>query len=131
MQNSGKQLVKSFSTGGGGQTFESHIQAMFVTLMLSRGYVSYLPRWPITKITLQGRRLGYQVDDVIVTVEDPKSGKSCKLAAQIRYTIRITKESSDFADVMQAAWNDFNNTGLFDKAQDRLALITGPGQCNS
>ena len=127
MKNSGKQLVKSFSTGGGGHIFESHIQAMFVTLMLSRGYVSYLPLWPITKITLQGRRLGYQMDDVIVTVEDPKGERSCKLAVQIRYTIHITKEDSDFTEIMRAAWNDFNNRVLFDKAQDRLALFTGPG----
>ena len=127
MKNSGKQLAKPFSSGGGGHNFESQIQAMFVTLMLSRGYVSYLPRWPITEITLQGRRLKYQMDDVIVTVEDQKGGSSCKLAAQIRYTIHVTKQDRDFTEVMQAAWNDFNNMGIFNKAQDRLALITGPG----
>ena len=127
MKNGGKQLVKSFSTGGGGHNFEAHVQAMFVTLMLSRGYVSYLPPWPITSITLQSRRLGYQMDDVIVTVEEPNRGRSCRLAAQIRYTVQITKNDRDFTEVMQAAWSDFNNRGLFDMSQDRLALITGPG----
>ena len=127
MRNESKQQSNPFSTGGGGPHFEAHVQAMFVTLMLARGYVSYLPPWPVTRIDLQCSHLGYNVDDVMVTVEDPDSKRSCKLAAQIKYSIHITMNDSSFADVMKAAWSDFNNWGLFDNSQDRLALITGPG----
>ena len=38
MTTEGKQLSAPFATGSGGGRFESHIQANFVTLMLSGGY---------------------------------------------------------------------------------------------
>jgi hypothetical protein len=42
-----KQLSNPFSTGGGGEHFEAHIQASFVVLMLTGGYAPCLPCWPI------------------------------------------------------------------------------------
>jgi hypothetical protein len=31
-----------------------------------------------------------------------------------------------FAEVIQAAWSDFNNSAVFTKGKDVIALITGP-----
>jgi hypothetical protein len=31
-----------------------------------------------------------------------------------------------FAEVIQAAWSDFNNPDVFTKEKDVIALITGP-----
>ena len=121
-----KQLSNAISTGGGGAYFEACVQAMFVTLMLTGGFAPCLPNWPITRILLQGRVHGFETDDVIVHVKDPSRKLICKLAAQVKLSIRITKGDKDFGEVMQAAWNDFNNTTVFNKEKDIIALITGP-----
>ena len=121
-----RQLSNPYSTGGGGVNFEACVQAMFVTLMLTGGVAPCLPPWPITKIKLQGRVDGFDMDDLIVYVEDPITNQTRKLIAQIKHTIRITKGDRIFSEVMQAAWNDFNNLDIFDPNKDTIALITGP-----
>ena len=58
MTKQGKQLSNPFSTGGGGNNFETRVHASFVTLMLSGGFAPCLPPWPIKEVKLQGKRLG-------------------------------------------------------------------------
>ena len=128
MTNHYKQLSNPFSTGGGGINFETRVQASFVTLMLSGGFAPCLPPWPIEKIKLQGKYLGYDTDDAIVFVKRPDGKKERKLLCQIKHSISITKAKTNkkFRDVIQAAWNDFNNTKVFRIGIDLIALITGP-----
>ena len=126
MNKNSKQLTNSFSTGGGGGHFEAHVQASFVTLMLTGGFAPCLPCWPISKIKLQGKIDGFDTDDLIVFVEDPSNKQKRKLLVQTKQTIRITQGDLTFGEVMQAAWNDFNNLALFSKNKDVIALITGP-----
>ncbi|CAE6958560.1 Nacht domain [Vibrio sp. B1ASS3] len=126
MSQDGKQLSNAFSTGSGGSRFEANIQATFVTLMLSGGYAPCLPAWPIVEIKLQGAISGYGTDDLIVFVENPANNERRRLLGQVKNSIAITAKSSLFAEVIQAAWNDFNNTELFTKGKDIIALITGP-----
>lgn len=126
MNTIGKQLINPFSTGGGGGHFEAHVQASFFALMLTRGYAPCLPCWPIIKIKLQGKFAGYQTDDLIVFVQDPNGVSQCKLLAQVKHSISITENNPTFYEVIQSAWQDFNNTQIFTKEQDVIALITGP-----
>ena len=126
MTKKSKQLSNSFSTGGGGSHFEAHVQASFVALMLTGGYAPCLPCWPIVEIKLQGKVDGFDVDDLIVSVENQGTGERRKLLGQVKHSICITKGDSDFSEVMQAAWNDFNNPSVFTKDKDIIALITGP-----
>ncbi|NOR47854.1 MAG: hypothetical protein GQ533_07395, partial [Methanosarcinaceae archaeon] len=126
MNKNSKQLTNSFSTGGGGGHFEAHVQASFVTLMLTGGFTPCLPCWPIREIKLQGKIDGFDTDDLIVLVEEPGNEQKRKLLGQIKHTIRITQGDPTFGEVMQAAWNDFNNPALFSKNKDVIALITGP-----
>lgn len=121
-----KQLSNPFSTGSGGSRFEANIQAMFVTLMLSGGYAPCLPAWPIVRIKLQGKVAGYATDDLIVFVENPANSHSCRLLGQVKNSIAITAKSKIFSEVIQAAWDDFNNPDIFNKGKDVIALITGP-----
>jgi hypothetical protein len=121
-----KHLSNPFSTGGGGGHFEAHIQALYVILMLTGGYAPYLPCWPITEIKLQGKIDGFLTDDLIVIVEEPNSKKRCKLLGQVKHKISITQGDPILSEVMQAAWNDFNNPRVFSKGNDIIALITGP-----
>ena len=122
-----KQLSNPFSTGGGGTRFEANIQAAFVTLMLSGGYAPCLPTWPIVKLKLQGAVDGYATDDLIVFVENPANkNERRRLLGQVKNSITITTKSPLFAEVIQAAWSDFNNSAVFTKGKDVIALITGP-----
>jgi len=122
----GSQLSNPFSTGSGGAHFEAHVQATFVVLMLTSGYAPTLPCWPIQKIKLQGKFAGYETDDMIIFVEKPGEQQQRKLLAQIKHTISITERDETLGEVMQAAWNDFNNPNIFTRLQDSIALITGP-----
>jgi len=126
MSSKSKKLSNPFSTGGGGAHFEAHVQASFVALMLTGGYAPCLPCCPIVGIKLQGKIDGYDTDDLIVVVENPDSKKRRKLLGQVKHSISITQGSELFGEVMQAAWNDFNNPEIFTKGQDGIALITGP-----
>jgi len=121
-----KQLSTPISTGGAGAFFEAQVQSMFVTLMLSGGYAPCLPCWPIIEIKLQGKVDGFDTDDLIVYVKNANTGERRKLLAQIKLTITITNEDRRFDEVIQAAWNDYNNSKNFKKGKDAIALITGP-----
>ena len=125
MRNDRRQLSNPFSTGGGGHHFEAHVQAMFTTLMLTGGHAPCLPTWPIKEIKLQTKVDGISFDDLMVTVENPDSKKIRKLIAQVKHKISITKGNDLFEEVIQAAWNDFNNGSRCDEDGTRLALITG------
>ena len=126
MAADGKQLSNPFSTGSGGARFEANIQATFVTLMLSGGYAPCLPSWPIVEIKLQGAVAGYATDDLIVFVENPANNDRRRLLGQVKNSITITAKSKLFSEVIQAAWSDFNNSNVFTKGKDVIALITGP-----
>jgi len=121
-----KKLSNPFSTGGGGVHFEAHVQASFVTLMLTGGHAPCLPCWPIAEIKLQGKIDGFETDDLVVVVENVNSKERRKLLGQVKYSIDITHRSALFGDVMQAAWNDFNNPKVFTRDKDIITLITGP-----
>jgi len=121
-----KNLSNPFSTGGGGVHFEAHVQASFVALMLTGGHAPCLPYWPITEIKLQGKIDGFDTDDLVVVVENANSKERRKLLGQVKHSIAITQGSALFGEVIQAAWNDFNNPKVFIKGKDIIALITGP-----
>lgn len=121
-----KNLSNSFSTGGGGGHFEAHVQASFVALMLTGGYAPCLPCWPILEIKLQGKIDGFDTDDLVVLVENGRNKERRKLLGQVKHSIDITRGSTLFGEVMQAAWSDFNNPNVFTRGQDIIALITGP-----
>lgn len=121
-----KKLSNPYSTGGGGVHFEAHIQASFVALMLTGGHAPCLPCWPIKEIKLQGKIDGFDTDDLVVVVENVNSKERRKLLGQVKHSIAITQGSTLFGEVMQAAWNDFNNPKVFTRGKDIIALITGP-----
>lgn len=121
-----KNLSNPFSTGGGGVHFEAHVQASFVALMLTGGHAPCLPCWPIKEIKLQGKIDGFDTDDLVVVVEDVNSKERRKLLGQVKHSISITQGSALCGEVMQAAWNDFNNPEVFKRDKDIIALITGP-----
>lgn len=120
-----KRLSNPFSTGGGGHHFEASIQALFLSLMLTRGPNLTPPQWPIIKIKLQGKCDGYETDDLIVFTKCPTSEKEAKLLGQIKHSISVTERDKTFGEVVAGAWSDYNSKN-FNKKLDTLALLTGP-----
>lgn len=120
-----KQISSPSSTGGLGTHFENRVQTSFVVLMLTHSFAPCLPLWPINKIKLQGKYLGFDTDDLIIYVKSADGGKEAKLIGQIKHSIKITNNKI-FNEIIQAAWNDFNNKELFDEKTDIIALICGP-----
>lgn len=125
-EQNGKKISNPFATGGGGFHFEAHVQASFVALMLTGGYAPSLPCWPIKEIKLQGKNAGFDTDDLIVFVEKTDKSERRRLLGQVKHSISITQGSAILSEVIQAMWNDFNNSKVFTKGKDIIALITGP-----
>jgi len=126
MSKTKKQLSNPMSTGGLGSHFENRIQTSFAILMLTGGVLPYLCPWPIVKIKLQGKYQGFETDDLIIYTEQPNTGKQARLLGQIKHFLNITKSDKEFGEVIQAAWNDFNNKNIFNEEVDIIALICGP-----
>jgi len=126
MADEAKQISNPFSTGGGGPNFEIQVQASFVALMLTGGFVPCLPCSPISKVKLQGSYAGYNTDDLIVYTANTDGSQERKLLGQVKHSISITSRNIVFKKVMRAAWKDFNNPALFSRGKDVIALITGP-----
>ena len=120
-----KKQSNPVSTGSGGGRFENHVQAAFAVLMLTGRIAPCLPPWSITKLKLQGQYADFDTEDFIVFTKDYQSDREAKLLAQIKHTIRITEGDKSFGEVIQAAWNDFNNPKIFSRGTDAIALITG------
>ncbi len=118
-----KQLSNAFSTGGGGAHFEAHVQASYVTLMLTGGFAPCLPCWPINEIKLQGKVDGFDTDDLIVFALASNGGEVRKLLGQVKHGLQIG-DNARFRAVIQAAWDDYCNPGVFTKGKDVIAAIS-------
>ena len=118
-----KQLSNAFSTGGGGPHFEAHVQASYVTLMLTGGFAPCLPCWPINEIKLQGKVDGFDTDDLIVFVKAPNGSEIRKLLGQVKHGLQIG-DNERFRAVIQAAWDDYCNPGVFTKGKDIIVAIS-------
>lgn len=123
MSSKRKQLSNAFSTGGGGPHFEAHVQASYVTLMLTGGFAPCLPCWPINEIKLQGKVDGFDTDDLIVFIRAPNGGETRKLLGQVKHGLQIG-DNERFRAVIQAAWDDYRNPGVFTKGKDIIAAIS-------
>ena len=123
MTSARKQLSNAFSTGGGGAHFEAHVQASYVTLMLTGGFAPYLPCWPINEIKLQGKVDGFDTDDLIVYTQAPNGGEIRKLLGQVKHGLQIG-DNARFRAVIQAAWDDYCKPKVFTKGKDVIAAIS-------
>lgn len=123
MTSKRKKLSNSFSTGGGGPHFEAHVQASYVTLMLTGGFAPCLPCWPVKEIKLQGKVDGFETDDLVVFVQGPNGDEVRKLLGQVKHGLQIG-DNERFRAVIQAAWDDYRNPRVFTKGKDIIAAIS-------
>ena len=124
MTSTQKAQSNPFSTGGGGVNFETRVQASFIIAMLTQSIVPCLPQnMCINKIEFQSKYNGNDTDDLVLFANDA-GGIQAKLLAQIKHSITIIDSDSIFAEVIKAAWEDFNKNE-FNKNLDSIVLVTG------
>jgi len=119
------QVANPFSTGGGGPFFEAKVQASFLLHLLIGGRVPCLPGGIVRSVRFQGKQAGYDTDDIVVEILSDL-GQKCRLLAQVKHHVTITKSDSDFRDALESAWADFNKPDVFTQGRDLIALVTGP-----
>ena len=115
-------MSSSFATGGGGIDFENRVQAAFVVMMLCKGNVPTLNNSHITQILFQGDDEGFCTDDLIVYTKNDYAER--KLLIQAKYTISFTAGDENFNKVIEDAWKDYNNSSIFNKDLDKIAVIS-------
>ena len=93
--------------------------------MLTRGSAPLFSGMSVVEVKLQTRIDGYQTDDILVFLGNERSKERRKLLGNIKCSMKFTKSNDSFGDVIQSAWNDFNNPDVFVKGKDVIALITG------
>ena len=117
-KNTVAKISNSFSTGGGGFNFERNIQAMFLLTLLIKGFCPVINE-PTKKVCFQAKRLGYDVDDIVIFTHRGQS--EGKILCQIKHSIRINKKNRTLQEVINASWIDFNKEN-FDKQKDKIVL---------
>ena len=117
-------LASPQATSGSGYKFETKVQAVFTLLFLVEGEAPCLSDCEIKSLCFQGKQFGYFIDDLIVKGLDKVTNVEKKLLIQIKQSISCSKSNKTFIEVIHAAWNDFNNTGLFQLNVDSILLIT-------
>ena len=94
--------------------------------MLTNVYAPCFPNKKVTKIKLQAKVVGFELDDIVVFLEDRDTQEEHRLLTQVKHVVSVTDENKTFNDVNTAAWKDFNNPSCFRKSKDKMALITWP-----
>jgi energy-coupling factor transporter ATP-binding protein EcfA2 len=117
------EVASPFATGAGGSSFEHKVQAAFLATMLCKGYFPCLPEGEVENIRLQARQAGYHIDDLVITIKSTQDTIH-KLLLQIKHKLIFTERNDIFNEVIEAAWNDYNNSNLFSKSSDKIAIVT-------
>lgn len=112
-----------FQKGGGGTNYEQQVQCAFLTTLMMGGHVPCFPNAKIKEVAFQTTSQGYQTDDLLVVAQS--GSQQHRLLGQIKYNLTFSDSDSNtvFKEVIEAFWQDFNNTTKFDKTHDRLVII--------
>ena len=89
-----KSVSSPVATGGAGTTFEQHVGAMCLALLLVRGIPAVFKDCQVEEVSFQTKGLGWQTDYLLVTCSSPEYSQR-KLAIQVKRTFRVQASSTD------------------------------------
>ena len=121
--NQPSNVSSPLATGGAGPTFEQHVGAMFLGLLLVKGTPAVLKDCQIDEVAFQTKHMGWQTDDLLVVCSSPSQGQ-VRLAMQVKRTFQLQASSKDCRETFQGFWNDFNDSEKFARGRDALVLVT-------
>ena len=111
------------ATGGAGHSFEQHVDAYWLGLLLVRAIPPILIDCTLEEVCLQTRYLDWQTDDFLVVGRNG-SGQSRKLVGQIKRNFTVSAKDAECKKAMRAFWMDFKNVQQFSSDYDRFVLVT-------
>lgn len=115
-----------YSTGGGGEQFESKVAAYYLSVMLARTSVRGLDAGPLTTVGFQTGPEDWLLDDLLLAVGS--GGLVRRLALQVRSNFSPTASDKGFQEIRSKAWRLFlgQTPVQFDPSRDRMGIATGP-----
>lgn len=122
-KNSLSEIASPLLTGGAGYNFENKVQSLFMLQMLTDCKAVCMDDCSIKKIIFQARRNGIYTDDLVVLGEN-NDGEATSLFIQIKESFSVARNTT-FDDVINSAWNDFNNKSIFCFGRDKIIVATG------
>ena len=118
-----KSVSSPVATGGAGTTFEQHVGAMFLALLLVRGIPVVFKDCQVDEVSFQTQGLGWQTDDLLIACSSPEYSRR-RLAIQVKRTLRVQASSTDCQETFRGFWSDFNHPDKFVPDSDALLLVT-------
>jgi hypothetical protein len=124
MSKSTKTNVSSpAATGGAGNSFEQHVVAYWLALLLVRAVPPILRDCTMAEVHFQVEHLDRETDDFLL-VGQTGSGQQRRLLGQVKRSFTVSGSDEECVKAIGDFWKDFKNTGLFNPDFDRFALIT-------
>ena len=118
-----ENIPSPLAAGGAGTTFEQHVGAMFLGLLLTRGIPPVFRDCQIDEVSFQTRYLGWNTDDLLVCCSK-ENGERHRLAIQVKRNFFVSSSSPDCEQTIQGFWDDFRSADPFDPKRDALLLVT-------
>ncbi len=123
MNKKTERISSPISTGGGGNEFERHTDAYWLSLLAVRSIPPILIDCAIEEVHLQTERLGWDTDDTVIVGRTAKGGVR-QLACQVKRSFRVSVNDSECCKTIIDFWGDFNFGSRFNPDTDRMAVIT-------
>lgn len=120
------QVSSPYSTGGGGTSFEHHVAATFLSVLLIRGIPPIIHDCILHEVDFQTERMGWQTDDMLLQGRRD-DGFARRVAIQAKRSFTLSVSNNECQKAITDFWRDFNNTRLFDRTRDCLALVVQRG----
>jgi len=117
-------LASPRSTGGHGPNFEQHVDAAFLVLLLCGGSCPFFSDGIVEEVNFQASHRGWRTDDLLIVVSMP-GGSTCRVAIQVKQSFSLSDKNDECKKTFLRAFNDFNDSRIFNKTQDRIGLIIG------
>lgn len=116
-----KKLSNPASTGGGGTSFESRVQASRLLAMCLGSPVPGAPEGRIVELRFQARIHGHHTDDLVCHIEQ-NDGQRARALLQMKRSLTPREKDPTFAESIGAAWADYKSDE-FVRGQDSIYLV--------
>jgi hypothetical protein len=116
-----KKVSNPVSTGGGGSSFESRVQASRLLAMCLGSLVPGAEDGRIVELRFQARIHGHHTDDLVCCIEQ-SDGQRTRALLQMKRSLGAREKDAAFKESIGAAWTDFNSTEFL-RGQDSIFLI--------
>ena len=89
-------IASTISTGGGGTEFERRVGAYFLALLLTKSFCPIFSESAPMKVHFQARRLGWEVDDLVVEVSN-EAGEPRNICVQAKRTFTVSDSDEELS----------------------------------